>query len=465
MPGRDLKSMHQTVKQIIDRQEVKKPSRATVYSIDGRRIDVYVPGSPGIMRHIEVVGEIERLRVGVTVALRWEHDRPQAMIVAEAGTDPGDFRKSIPVDGVTILWGDNGLELAQGGIGLGHLTFDPLLGGSETNVNVFTESAKPVGGDFVWRRGRAGGQFIYGGIGADQDLDFYANSVSGGWINLHNNTKFSLIAEFDGAVYFDAEVRVRDADTSPFIIHATPTTAFAKLRFGDTDFIDVEFQQSTRTLKIGPYLTSDSDLFAVTKPIKLSEYLELDEQATTPSDVDSGYGRLYMLNTGGLWFMNDSDKWELTADLTYGEISKIDHDTDTVITDSDAVQVLVFDTVGPANNTVPSDAEDHIYINKAGDYMITVSATINSVAAGGGSVCRLTVEKNNGATQVGALVVQRTLAGGGTEYGSISLSGVATLSSTDTIEVWIQNLTNTDNYIVQNITLSVVQLSGYSIDV
>ena len=52
----------------------------------------------------------------------------------------------------------------------------------------------------------------------------------------------------------------------------------------------------------------------------------------------------------------------------------------------------------------------------------------------------------------------RNLAGGASESGVISMSGLASLSASDTIEVWIENETNTQNYVVEDISLSVVRL-------
>ena len=43
---------------------------------------------------------------------------------------------------------------------------------------------------------------------------------------------------------------------------------------------------------------------------------------------------------------------------------------------------------------------------------------------------------------------------------SISLSGIATLAVGDTVEVWIQNETGTNDVIVEDISLSIVQVGG-----
>lgn len=149
-----------------------------------------------------------------------------------------------------------------------------------------------------------------------------------------------------------------------------------------------------------------------------------------------------------------------TAGLAYGGISVVGNTTETTITASGvAAQAVIFDTNSPSNNTTPDHTNDHITVDYAGDYDIKVSATVNSVS-GIGSRFEMTVQKNNGASNVGALQCNRNLSGGGGEAGVISMSDIATLAATDTVEVWIMNEDNTQNYVVENITLSIVQVGG-----
>ncbi len=149
-----------------------------------------------------------------------------------------------------------------------------------------------------------------------------------------------------------------------------------------------------------------------------------------------------------------------TAGLPFAEISVVGNSTETAIAVAGtAVQVTIFDTNGPSNNGTPDHTNDHITIVKAGHYFIAVSATINSVG-GPGSKFELTVQKNNGAAEIGALHCDRDIAGGGGVAGVISMSGIVDLAVSDTIEVWIENETNTANYVVEDITLSLFQLGG-----
>lgn len=145
--------------------------------------------------------------------------------------------------------------------------------------------------------------------------------------------------------------------------------------------------------------------------------------------------------------------------LTYGEISAISNAVPTTIAVAGtSVQVTIFDTDGPSNGTSPDHTNDHIIISKAGHYFISISATINSIA-GAASKCEITCKKNNGAANI-IPYVDRNLAGGAGEAGVISISGIADLAISDTIEVWIENETNTQNYIVEDICLSLIQIGG-----
>ncbi|RLC77028.1 MAG: hypothetical protein DRJ03_27545, partial [Chloroflexi bacterium] len=146
--------------------------------------------------------------------------------------------------------------------------------------------------------------------------------------------------------------------------------------------------------------------------------------------------------------------------LAYGEISVVSNSTTTTISASGTkYQVTIFDTDGPNNNTTPAHGTDDITITQAGDYMINVSATVNSVG-GTSSRFEMDVRKNNGATAVGALHCDRNMPGGGASSGVISMSGIATLAVNDTIEVWIENEDNTTDYVVEDITLTVIQIGG-----
>ena len=146
--------------------------------------------------------------------------------------------------------------------------------------------------------------------------------------------------------------------------------------------------------------------------------------------------------------------------LQLGEISVTGNSTETTINGAGtAVQVTVFDTDGVSNGDVTPDKDNaHITVGKAGYYFIVISMTLNSVA-GAGSVAEVSCKKNNGNSDL-ICHMDRTLSGGGGESGVVSLSGIATLDVNDTVEVWIENETNTQNYVVEDCCLSLFQICG-----
>ena len=146
--------------------------------------------------------------------------------------------------------------------------------------------------------------------------------------------------------------------------------------------------------------------------------------------------------------------------LSFGELSVESNAVETAIaTAGTAVQVTVFDTNGESNgNVTPDHTNDHITVGVAGRYLITISVTINSVG-GIGSVVEMTCKKNNGASSI-LVHMDRNLAGGGGESGCASLSGIADLAANDTVEFWVENETNTQNYVIEDCQMSVVQIGG-----
>ena len=143
--------------------------------------------------------------------------------------------------------------------------------------------------------------------------------------------------------------------------------------------------------------------------------------------------------------------------LEFAEISAENNSTETVIAVSGTpVQVTIFDTNGASNGATPDHTNDHITIATTGTYLILVSSTVNSVA-GLASRFEISVMKNNGAGGVAIIPhIDRDIPGGGGQSGVISMSGIAVLTAADTVEVWIENETNTANYIVEDISLDVI---------
>lgn len=176
-------------------------------------------------------------------------------------------------------------------------------------------------------------------------------------------------------------------------------------------------------------------------------------------------------NDGVITWMEDEDYFRLEDDLVFntnaglcfGEIYGADTSTTLTITGTgkaNKVQITSFAVDGQSNNMTPDHTNDHITVDVAGKYLCTVSIHMLSTGGGGADNYGYSVYKNNGATEFANLHGQRDLTGGGGDEGSISLSGILDLAATDTVEVWIWNNTNTDDVIVDDINLSLVQIGG-----
>jgi hypothetical protein len=157
----------------------------------------------------------------------------------------------------------------------------------------------------------------------------------------------------------------------------------------------------------------------------------------------------------------DTTMQNLTFDgggMCYAEIYALDNSTATSIASATTeYQVTVFDTNGVSNNATPDHTNDHITITQAGDYLINFTATISN-EAGDANLMKLYIKKNNGASVVGSLQFIRVFYGWGGEQDVAKLSGMATLAASDTIEVWVENLQNTQDYTFEDITLNVMQI-------
>jgi len=215
------------------------------------------------------------------------------------------------------------------------------------------------------------------------------------------------------------------------------------------------------------YIASDGKigLNGVTSPSTAVDMgagaLEMDEM-TTPAAGAVNTARLFSRDDGSgdteFCIRFNSGLIQVIAPLEFGGISVIENATQTTISTAGvAVQITIFDTNEPANGTAPDHTNDHITVNKTGTYLITCAVTLISIS-GAGAKFHLDIRKNNGATIVGQIHTDRNMSGGGSDAGSATMSGLAVLSSGDTIETWVINETNTQNVIVEDINLAITMV-------
>lgn len=156
----------------------------------------------------------------------------------------------------------------------------------------------------------------------------------------------------------------------------------------------------------------------------------------------------------------DGAVWRERLNSVYGGISVVGNTTQTAIAVAGTpVQYTLFDTDDGENQADADHTNDHILIQKAGTYMIIVSIHADSIA-GVGAAFDFQIYKNNGATSIPHIHAHRSFAGGGGEIASIGLSGIASLSVNDTIELWVTNDTNTQNIILTDVTLSLMRIGS-----
>jgi hypothetical protein len=141
----------------------------------------------------------------------------------------------------------------------------------------------------------------------------------------------------------------------------------------------------------------------------------------------------------------------------YAELFSNSYGTATTINTADVwYQYTGFTNSGAASGATPDPTNDHITINKAGKYLITSSV---SFSGGANSTYEIEVKKNNGVTDLTNIHTERKLSAGG-DVGSVSLSGIGDLSATDTIELWVRNIDNTNNVTLKDVTLSLCYIGS-----
>jgi len=154
----------------------------------------------------------------------------------------------------------------------------------------------------------------------------------------------------------------------------------------------------------------------------------------------------------------DEDGVEKYLTGAYGEIRAESNATTTTFSDSSTdfsnkVQIVIFDTNGISRGTTPDHTNDHITIDEDGDYNLRADV---SFSGGNSNTLSFAIFKNNGATQLTTRATRKLGTGG--DVGNAGISGQATLSATDTVELWIQNELNTTAITVEDVTLSISKI-------
>lgn len=211
---------------------------------------------------------------------------------------------------------------------------------------------------------------------------------------------------------------------------------------------------------------SASGSAAIVEKMRLDDEGNLGLSTTSPDDTLQVVGSAGFGDDAGNEVIVESDGdmvFKEGAGLAFGDIHGRDESSTVTISGAgiaNKVQITAFDTDTAEHNIDADHTNDHIQITVEGFYLCAVSISIESVAAGGADKIGMAVYKNNGATIFPNCHNHRKLAGGGGDVGSVPLSGIIDCAVNDTIEVWIWNEDSADDVVVDDITLSLVQIGG-----
>ena len=182
--------------------------------------------------------------------------------------------------------------------------------------------------------------------------------------------------------------------------------------------------------------------------------------ATHDHSNNAGGGNLGAVTASGLTMTGDTFYLGSGSGVPYGEIYVAENTNETTITALNVfVQITDFDTNGVSNLMTPDHTNDHITVTKTGDYKASVTICLDS-AGGAAAVFHIELFINNGATAFPNVNCSLMVSGIASEEVAATLSGIVSLTANDTVEVWIKNASNTENIIVEDITLSLIQVGG-----
>ena len=128
----------------------------------------------------------------------------------------------------------------------------------------------------------------------------------------------------------------------------------------------------------------------------------------------------------------------------------------TIVSDSVYYQFLFFDRNSPSRGTTPDHTNDHITIEVPGTYCVLLNA---SAIASNGDEVHIEVKINNGSSTLEDIHARSTGRGAGVKT-NLGAHGFPALAVGDTVELWIENETSTDDITVEDASLSVLRVGS-----
>ena len=131
-----------------------------------------------------------------------------------------------------------------------------------------------------------------------------------------------------------------------------------------------------------------------------------------------------------IWSVISSHGW-----THFAEIYVEDGSASQTLTDQNTwYQLTQFDTNGSSNGCTPDHTNDHIIVHITGKFICNLAMAFSGSNS---SQYEIKIKRNNGTVETGNLSTERMLGAGG-DIGSVSISGIASLTKDDTVEVWVR---------------------------
>jgi hypothetical protein len=234
-----------------------------------------------------------------------------------------------------------------------------------------------------------------------------------------------------------------------------PTNIITELKADTSEYIQINSNQTFMKLAVD----------GVKMTIGTND-VTFDTDILFGANTVSGTGDIYctdLYTAGGISVAGDISFIGSGSGMIYGEIFANNVSGTVTITSSgksNRVQIDTFDSNGLSNgNITPDYTNDHITIGVDGHYMLTCSISCENTP-GLAATYGFSAYKNNGSTEFTNCHAHRAMAGAGGDTGSMSMNGIIACYVNDTIEIWMWNENNTNDVIVGDITLSLVQIGG-----
>lgn len=291
----------------------------------------------------------------------------------------------------------------------------------------------------------------YGDVDVSAGGAWTVSSVQANSVALGTDTTGDYVADITGGAGIDST-----GGTSGENISHT-------LSFDSTELDALTWSDGSNATNVWTFDVSGTDhtITAGSGLITLSHNLTVADTTTT---ADLKVSNLAQIGDGGVQDYTEVDStgdidFKGQAGLAFGELAAEENTTPTTIsTQNVGAQVTIFDIELHNHNVTTSIPNSDMTIVQPGHYMVSISATVESVA-GLGSTAAFRCRTNNNDHDI-IPHTHRDFSGGSGESGPMSLSGIADLLADDTVELWITNQTNTANYLVESVSMAIVQIGG-----